>query len=201
MIRRRIRTGVGEGGFTVTEMLVAMVVIGIMTALFSNMISASIRQDAVTEESSSLQTEIRGALTDLSTELRQAYSGSTTSGPIESMNATSIQFLSAGFGNPFPVRRIGYQLSGGKFQRHMAVSSNTNGPPWTIGALPGWTNLVGSVTNSTVFTYYDSNGNQITNYANVNQVYTVTVALSVTTKTAPTRTLSYQTSVTLRTPQ
>lgn len=201
MIRRRIRLAARQGGFTLMELLVAMGLIGIMAALFSTVISSAIRHDAVIQESSSLEDEVRGAVNDMSKELRQAYTGDSTIPPIESMSSTSIQFLSAGNGDPFPVRRIGYQLSGGYLQRRIVVSSDTDGPPWVIGALPAWGNRVGSITSATLFTYYDVNGTQIVNMANVSQVHTVTIALTVTTKTLPTRQLSYTTSVTLRTPQ
>lgn len=199
MIRTRLAVIRRRDGFTLVELLVAMGLIGIMAALFSAVVSSAITHDARLSEASSLQTEARAAVERLSRELRQAYTGDSALGPIESMSESSIQFLSAGNGNPFPVRRIAYQVSGGNLQRRMAVSSDTDGPPWSIQPLPDWTTVLGSVTSTGVFTYFDSNGAQITNMSLTNQVHTVRISLTVTTKNRPQRTLTYTSSVTLRT--
>jgi prepilin-type N-terminal cleavage/methylation domain-containing protein len=204
MIRRLLRRGRGQGGFTLMELLVALAIISILAALFAAVVSSAVQRDAVLEESSSIETEARAALNDLSKELRQSYTGDAATPAIESMSATSLQFLSAGNGNPFELRRIGYQLSSGNLQRRMVTSSDTDGPPWVWpDAITSatWTTVLGSITGSTVFTYYDANGTQITNYSQVSKVHTVDIKLVLTTKTRPTRQLAYETSVTLRTAQ
>jgi prepilin-type N-terminal cleavage/methylation domain-containing protein len=202
--RRVVRGLRRQGGFTLMELLVALAIIGILAALFSAVISSAVQRDAVLEESSSIETEARAALDNLSKELRQAYTGDSATAPIESMSATSLQFLSAANGNPFPLRRIGYQLSSGNLERRAVTSSDTDGPPWVwpnaITSVP-WTTVLGSITGTTVFKYYDANGAEITDYSQVSKVHTVDIKLVLTTKTLPKRQLTYETSVTLRTAQ
>lgn len=186
------------------ELLVALAIVAILAALFSAVVSSAVRHDAVLEESSSLESEARAVLNTLSEELRQAYTGDPATPPIESMSATSLQFLSAGNGKPFPLRRIAYQLQGGRLQRRMVTSSDTDGPPWVwptaITSVP-WTTVLGSISGSAVFTYYDANGAKITDFSQVGKVHEVDIVLTLATKTAPVRQLTYETSVTLRTAQ
>ena len=57
---------------------------------------------------------------------------------------------------PYGMRRIAYTVANGQLQRASVVSSDTDGYPWVIGALPAYTKTLGSVVNTTnVFTYQD----------------------------------------------
>ena len=129
--------------------------------------SGEVREDAV------LQGEVRAAVDRLAQDLRQAYTGDTTS-PIETMTGTQLTFLSPDRGTPLHDRRIAYRLSSGTLERASATSTNTNGPPWTIPALGSYQPAVASVRNATVFTYFDVTGATTATASNVASV-TVTV--------------------------
>ena len=196
MIRRLPGKAAGEGGYTLIEMLVSMIFIGMLFAAFSLVLTSTLHHnDEVTAESTA-KTELRTSIDGLANELRQAYSGDTTS-PIESVSGTQITFLSPDRATPFHLRRISYRLSSGSFQRAIAISTDTDGAPWTIPALGAWATQVKSVVNGTVFTYLDASGAVTATPASVR---TVNVTLTVSTTTSQGRQFTYSTSVTLRTP-
>jgi type II secretory pathway component PulJ len=196
MIRRRLTTASRQGGFTLTEMLVSMIFIGIMFAMFALVVSSTLRHDDEVREESTLQAETRGAIDQLAQDLRSAYSGDDSVAPIESIGASTITFLSPNRQEPFSLRRIEYRLNGGVLQRRMATSTDTDGYPWTIPALPStWDSRVKWIVNSTLFTYLDTDGLATSNPADVARV---TITVKVATPTAPTRQFTYTTSVTLR---
>jgi prepilin-type N-terminal cleavage/methylation domain-containing protein len=185
-MRRRLRS---EAGFTVPELLVTMVLISILTTAFAMVITSTVTHSAVITNESVLQTQTRVALNQIVKDLREAsLSSSTDTSPFVTsagvMSATSVTFYapdstySPGSPTTYRLRKISYQLSGGQFQRASAVSSNTNGPPWTIPAQGSWVPLVKGVVNTTTFKYYD--GSQppalTTNPA---AVRTVVITLSV----------------------
>ncbi len=180
-----------ESGFTVIEMLVTMVLIGIMFSAFAMLISSTVTHSALITNEGVLQNQVRTALNQLTRDLRQASAPSTTAtSPFVTaagtMSPTSITFYAPdgayAVGSPtaFHLREISYQLSTGSFQRTSVVSANANGPPWTIPALGSPVSLIGGVTNSAVFTYYDGSQPpaQTTNPAAVRTVLvTITVAV------------------------
>ena len=96
---------------------------------------------------------------------------------------------------PFHLRRVSYRLSGGKFQRVFATSSDTDGYPWVIPALGSWRTVVDRVVNASAFSYKKADGTTATTPVDVK---TVDITLVVTTATSPTRQYTYKTSVTLR---
>ena len=202
--RRALRR---DGGFTVIELLVSMVLIGILFAAFALLVSSTITHSAVVTNESVLQTQLRVALGQFTKDMREASlptTGATspfvTTGGV--MSPTQVTFYapdstySTGAPTTYHLREISYQLSGGSFQRASAVSSNTGGPPWTMPALSSYVNQLGGVVNSTVFTYYD--GSQppalTTNPAAVR-----TVVATITVKVPGTSLqYTYATSATLR---
>jgi prepilin-type N-terminal cleavage/methylation domain-containing protein len=186
-----------EHGFTVVELLMSLVIIGIVFAVFSMVISTSVRDSGEVREDAVLQGEVRAAVDRLARDLRQAYTGDTTS-PLETMTATQITFLSPDRATPFHNRRISYRLVTGKLERAQAISSNTNGPPWTIPALGSYVQELGSVTSTTAFAYYDLTGAVATAPGDVDSV---TVTVKVATNTNKTREFTYSTSIALRTNQ
>ena len=195
MIRRRLAPGRGQSGFTLTEMLVAMIFIGVLFAVFATVVSSTLRHNDEIEEQTVLQAEARASIDQIAQDLRAAYTGDDAVAPIESLSATQVTFLSANRTTPLHLRRVSYRLSGGTLQRRQAISSDTDGAPWVIPALPGWQTRVQRVVNSTVFTYYDDDG-VVTNVpANV---ATVGITVEVATATSSTRHFTYQSSVSLR---
>ncbi len=127
---------------------------GVILAALALVLSMSITQSSQIQEQSTLQTEVRGALDTMASELRQAYTGDTTY-PIETATATTLQFLSPDRAAPFHDRRIAYRLAGGQIDRAETTSTDTDGPPWvglawtSFGSIPtsAWSKQVGSVSN------------------------------------------------------
>jgi len=184
-----------EGGFTLVELLIAMGLIGVIFALFSVVVSSTLRHGGQVEEQTVLQHEVRGTVERLAQDLRQAYSGVDDSSPIESISATQIQFLSPDRQQPFHLRRLAYRASGTSFQSARAISTDTDGAPWEIPALGSWDTQFGSLVGTNVFTYLDENGVVTADPA---QVRTVVIEVTVATSISPNRQYTYKTSVTLR---
>jgi prepilin-type N-terminal cleavage/methylation domain-containing protein len=184
-----------ERGFTLVELLIAMGLIGVIFALFSVVVSSTLRHGGQVEEQTVLQHEVRGTVERLAQDLRQAYSGVDDTSPIESISATQIQFLSPDRQQPFHLRRLAYRASGTSFQSAIATSSDTDGAPWTIPSLSAWRTHFGSLVGTNVFTYLDENGVATADPA---QVKTVVIQVTVATSISPNRQYTYKTSVTLR---
>ena len=183
-----------DHGFTLVELLVVLVLTGILASALQLSISSTVQWGDSVQEHSVLHTEARSALDRLAADLRQAYSGSSVS-PIETMTPTVLTFDSPDRATPFHLRRITYRLASGELDRAVAVSTNTNGPPWTYGPQGPWTDQVGSIVVSTIFTYFDANGAATATPA---AVRSVGLAVGVATPQAPSRVFAYTTNVTLR---
>ena len=173
MILRRVRSRAAhEGGFTVIEMLVTMLIIGIVFAAFGLVISTTVTHSALITNESVTQHQVRTALNQMTEDLREASAASSSStSPFVtaagSMSPTTITFYAPdqtySVANPdaYHLREISYQLSSGNFQRASAVSSNTsdnpNGTsfPWTIPALGSLDDTGRGGRQLGRFTYYD----------------------------------------------
>jgi prepilin-type N-terminal cleavage/methylation domain-containing protein len=191
--RRRFRSG----GFTVVELLVSLAIVGVVFTVFAVVISNTVRDGGEVREDAVLQGEVRAAIDRLAQDLRQAYTGDGTP-PILQMTGTQLTFLSPDRTAPFQSirnRKIAYQLSSGQLERAIVTSSDSDGPPWSFGALGPWSPQFGSIRNSTVFAYFNADGGTATTAADVDSV-TVTVKVSTATSTA--RQFTYSTSIALR---
>jgi type II secretory pathway component PulJ len=197
VIGRVLRSSSREGGYSIVELLIGFIFIGLLFSLFATVVSSALRHGDEVEEQTTLQVEARAAVDTLAAELRQAYTGDDTVAPIESIGANTITFLSPDRQEPFHLRRISYRLQSGVVERAQAVSTDTDGYPWTIPALGAWHGKVGSVVGSTLFTYYDADGAVTATPASVS---TIAIAVTVATATSPDRQYTYRTSVSLRTP-
>ena len=197
VIRRRLQSVRGEGGFSIVELLIGFIFIGLLFGLFATVVVSALRHGDEIDEQTTLQVEARAAVDNLAAELRQAYTGDDAVAPIEAVSANTLTFLSPDREQPFHLRRISYRLQSGVLQRAQAKSTDTDGYPWSIGALGGWHSQVGSVVGTSLFTFYDSTGAVTTTPSAVS---TVAIAVTVATKTSPNRKYTYRTSVSLRTP-
>ena len=184
-----------EHGFTLTELLAAMVVLGALLAVAYPLFASTIRHSGDVQERTVLQAEARGAAEALVRELRQAHTDEETR-PLEAIAASQISFLSPDNAEPPRLRRIAYQMSGDRLERAVAVSTNTDGPPWMFPPLGGWAPRLGSIADPAVFTYQDATGAATSDPA---AVRTITVTLVVAPRTSSERPLTYRTSVELRT--
>jgi prepilin-type N-terminal cleavage/methylation domain-containing protein len=206
MMRSTVNVLKREDGFTLSEMLVVISILGLILGAFSLIFSSSIRHSGEIQEQSLLQTEARAAGDRVAREVRQAYYGdattcppAVTSGtcPITTATGTQLQFYSLDEQAPYHLRLIAYRLNAGKLERAMATSNNTGGPPWTLPALGAWGTVVGSITNTAPFTYLDGADPPLppTSPATVRSV---TITLTVATATASGRQITYSTSAAVR---
>jgi type II secretory pathway component PulJ len=176
------------------ELLVTTALMGILgTGMAATMHMTTQWSSEMTEEAA-LQNEVRSTLDRMASELRQAYTGDGTA-VLSTMTATQITFTSPDRSSPFHLRRISYRVSGGRLERAFVTSSDSDGPPWSIGALGSWIKQLSGVTSTTVFTYKDEDGATTTT---ASQVARVDIAITVKSATTPYRTFSYSTSVGLR---
>jgi prepilin-type N-terminal cleavage/methylation domain-containing protein len=195
----------GEEGFTLSEMLVVLVIMSIVIAALVSVLAMSITQNTQIQEQSTLQTEVRSVVENMARELRQAYSGDTTY-PILTATSTSLEFMSPDRATPFHNRHIAYRLASGQVDRAMTTSTDTDGAPWTgfgwtsyAGVPAGsWGKQVGSVTNSAIFTYFNKSGAQLTGTITPSAVYRVLITVQVATKGNATRKFTYSTSASVR---
>jgi prepilin-type N-terminal cleavage/methylation domain-containing protein len=197
-MRRLARRLGSDAGFTLTEMLVVMVFLAMITAAFSLLFSATIRHNSEITEQSVTQGELRAAVDKMTSEAREAYIGDGTSA-ITAVSSSQMTFTFPDRQTPFHLVRVSYRVSGGSLQRAFEVSTNTDGPPWTwaVGGTPtNWATVAPNVTSATPFAYYDAAGASTTTPANV---YSIRANLTFATKIGNGRTYSYSTSVSTRT--
>ncbi len=193
-----------ESGVTLFELVAMMaVLLPIGIALMTTM-TTTVKSSSRLQELADLQTEVRAAVEAVAVDLRQAACNGTTA-PVTTATGTQITFYSPDRASPYHLRQVAYRLTNdstwtGRYQleRAFVTSSNTNGPPWTIGSLPSppWPTVVGSVTNSTAFTYKDADGNTTTTASAVASVaVSLTVAPHPGLSGAP---ATYKTSIDVR---
>jgi prepilin-type N-terminal cleavage/methylation domain-containing protein len=198
MLRRIRRLLHREDGFTLIESLVAIAAGSIVLAALVTLLTVTSRWSGDVQEAAVSQTEVRSAMDELARDLRQAYTGDAAVPAVSTMTATDLVFTSPDRATPMHLRRIYYRLSGGRFERAIAVSTNTGAPPWTF-PLPGaWVTRAQKIVNAGAFTYLDSAGAPTTDPA---AVRTVTVRLEVAAGSGQGTRSAYETSVTLRVAQ
>ncbi len=162
-----------ESGFTVIELVVAMLILIIaltsFSVMFVNMQSAS---NGVVSDTA-LQTEARSGVDRLIGEFRQAYTAQSAVAPVITMTSTQLTFYVPDESQPYHLLKVGYRLNGGNLQRGFERSTNTGGPPWSWpspDALSGWETVAESVTGNpggtSLFQYIkqdnvDANGNPV----------------------------------------
>jgi type II secretory pathway component PulJ len=188
-----------EDGISLMELNITMALLGVLFAAFALVIGSVIRLGGEVEANSNLQTEVRAAVDTMAAELRQAYTGSDTDAPIESMSASEVVFDTPDRKTPFHVRRVGYRAISGRLEHREAISTDTDGHPWilTAYATAPWRQKFQSLQSTSVFTYKKSDGGTATT---VGEIESIGISVTVATATAPNRPYTYRTSVTLRTP-
>ncbi len=147
---RRLRS---QAGFTLIEMMMALIVMSALTASFATIVTAMVEHSTEITDDSVNQTEARSAIDLLARDFRQSYVGDGTNG-VEAITGTTITFDSPDRAVPFHLRRISYRISSGQLQRQVTMTTNTGGPPWTWGTAGPWTTVMATVVNSPVFVGY-----------------------------------------------
>lgn len=160
-----------EKGFTLVELLVAMPMLVILLGGLTLTLVHMMRTNDQTQEETTLQSQARATVNTLATDIREAFVGDGTD-PVLTATATSITFespdrypttTSGTTESSFHLRKLTYTLTSGALQQQLTTSTNTfpTAPPWAWPGTSGpWTTLVGSVTNTDVFTYYTAAGAQ-----------------------------------------
>ena len=112
-----------------------------------------------------------------------------------------MQFLAPDRAPTAHERRVAIQLSGGKLQRAVTISSNTAPPwsgfAWTTPPASAWATQVDLVTNASPFTYYDATGAALSSPVTLSAINAVGITVSVRASGYPAAT-SYTTRATLR---
>lgn len=204
----------GEDGFTLIELIVAMVVLILVFGAFSYLVSSAINDSSTITNDSVLQAEARSTLDELTNQLREAYpltssatspfvtTGSTM--PASPTPSNPLTFYapaetdSAGAPTAFNMEEVSFELNGSNLQKAIATSTNAETPTqagWTMPALGSYGT---EVTNVTAFslTYDNSSGAATTNPASVS-----TVNLSLTVKDPAGQSFTFVNSATLRVDQ
>lgn len=197
-MRRLARRLGSNAGFSLTEMLVVLVFLGVISAAFSMLFSSTIRHQDEIEEQSVTQGELRAGVDRMMSEAREAYVGTGVSA-IEAVSSSQFTFTFPDKASPFHLVRVSYRVAAGQLQRAFEASTNTGGPPWTfaVGGTPtNWAPVVSNVTSATPFSFYDAAGAATTTPASV---HSVAVNMTFANKTASSRTYAYSTRVSLRT--
>ena len=148
-----------EGGFLLIEAIVAMALLGIAFALFAEFSSMMTNRNATLSRQAYLSSQARAAIDMFSDDVEGAMcngTGSSGTQPITNATASSITFTSPDRQQPYHLRQITYTLTNGALYRQEADSTNTGGPPWTMGATSKAALMVDSVQNTTLFHYYSS---------------------------------------------
>jgi prepilin-type N-terminal cleavage/methylation domain-containing protein len=187
-----------ERGFTLTEMMAVIAILGILLAGFMTFITTTITTSTQEQQMTALQTEARAAVEQFASELRTAYAGVDGTWPIEAIGATSIRFTTPQRITPFRLQRIEWQVAAGDLQRRFVSTSDTDGAPWvwpTAITNATWATRARSIRNAVVFEGLDETGAATTTAANVR---TVRITLDVSTVGQSSRTFRFQTSVTPR---
>jgi hypothetical protein len=194
-----------EAGFTLVETLSAVALTGIVFALFASLSSMMSSRDATLTQQAYLSVQARAGTDELTRELQSAMCNNTTQ-PVTTATTTAVQFTAPDRQQPFHLQQLTYSLTNGVFSRTIAASTNTNGPPWTMGTTGNAAAIVDSISNPSVFRYYDSTGAELTpsggslTSAQLSKVARVTLTLTVVPQGSHgTGSLTTQGSATLRT--
>lgn len=192
-----------DSGFTLIELTTTMAVFGIFLAAVALVLGGAIRNSSAVEDQASSQAETRPAVDALAGELRQGYSDSTLPNypyAIQTWNGTTLTFYTPDRQSPYHMLLVSYRLSGGQLQRAVATSTNTASGPWSGVAaadLSAYRTLARSVTNSTLFTYWQNDGTTAaTTLANL---AFVRITVTVSPRGSQGRTSSYIVNASLRT--
>jgi prepilin-type N-terminal cleavage/methylation domain-containing protein len=114
--KRWLRRALDERGFTLIELVVVMAILGITTAMFSVTYTTTISRSSHVQAQNIAQTEVRAALNQLVSDLRDATTGTTTT-PIVNYGNSSISFYAPNHLAPnsttgaIALQRITYSLN------------------------------------------------------------------------------------------
>jgi Tfp pilus assembly protein PilV len=194
-----------EGGFLLIDLIVAAMLMLIVLGAFTGLYTMIGGRASTVEKQAVLTAQARPMLDTMAAELQSAMCNGTTQ-PITSASGTQVTFTTPDRQQPYHLQQITYTLAGGVLSRQVALSTNTGGPPWTIGTARASTTAT-SVTNATAFDFISSSGTDLSpggaavTAANLPSIAKATMTLVVAPPAGRgSGSLTAETSATLRTP-
>jgi prepilin-type N-terminal cleavage/methylation domain-containing protein len=190
-----------ERGFTLTEMITAMAILGLVVGAFATILSSTAKHSTQEQEMGVIQAEARASVDEFARDLRQAYTGVDGSWPIEAISSTSIRFQSPQRLTPFKLQRIEWQLNGTDLQRRFVTTSDTDGDPWvwpTSITNASWATRARSVRNTSTAVFRGFKADGITATTVPSEVRVVKITLELATTGQPARRYTLTTRVTPR---
>lgn len=194
-----------EGGFLLIDLIVAALLLLIMVGAFTGLYTMIGGRANTVEKQEVLAAQARPMLDTMAAELESATCNGTTQ-PITTASGTQVTFTTPDRQQPYHLQQITYTLASGALSRQVALSTNTGGPPWTMGTARVST-TASSVTNATVFDFISSSGTDLSpngaavTAANLPSIARVTMTLVVAPPAARgSGSLTAETSASLRTP-
>jgi Tfp pilus assembly protein PilW len=202
LTRARLRD---ESGFLLIDLITAAALLLIMLGAFTVVYTMVEGRDNTLQTQADLAATARPLLDTMAAELQSATCNGSTQ-PITSASGTQVTFTTPDRQQPYHLQQITYSLASGVLTRSVALSTNTGGPPWTMGTATT-TNSVNDVTNSVVFDFRSSSGTDLSpsgatvTAANLPNIASVDMTLVVAPPPSNgSGSLTAQTSATLRTP-
>lgn len=128
---RRIHVVRDERGFSLIEVLLVVSLLGVVTTMFATLNNTTVRRSSEIQAQNIAQTEVRGALNQVVSDLRNATRGTLVT-PIFSYGPNSLSFYSPNRSATMELRKIKYSLSsGGILQRQVTkvTSYSSDGNP------------------------------------------------------------------------
>jgi Tfp pilus assembly protein PilV len=187
------------------ELFTAMFLVAVVVAAFAGIFTMVEQRDTTLQRQATLASAARPMLDTMAAELQSSVCNGTTQ-PITAASGTQVTFTTPDRQQPYHLQRVSYTLASGVFSRQVALSTNTGGPPWTMGTSQASTS-VDSVTNAVVFDYISSSGTDLSpggaavSSANLPNIAKVTMTLIVVPAASNgAGSLTVQSSASLRTP-
>jgi prepilin-type N-terminal cleavage/methylation domain-containing protein len=178
----RPATHAGQDGFTLTELLMGIVIGTIFMFAIYGFYDSSLSSETTHQGEVLAQGQARDALNQLTSQLREAVSpddGLTP--PIVNLSPTQIEFYADLSRSPTELmpkpEEFLYQVSGGSLIRQVAQPVGAS-PPYTYSAFSSAETLVSSVANSSGAPLFSAvNGNGVTLAATLSAPTTIGIAL------------------------
>jgi|BarGraIncu01121A_1022015.scaffolds.fasta_scaffold04375_3 prepilin-type N-terminal cleavage/methylation domain-containing protein len=119
-----------EDGFTLMEMLIVVVLIGITTAMFEVTFGTVVSRSSEVQSQNIMQTEVRAEINQLVADLRDATTG-TANSPILTNTGNLVRFYSPDRLAPNNLRMVRYWLDGTALKRQitMVTAYDSDGKP------------------------------------------------------------------------
>jgi hypothetical protein len=136
---------------------VVLVVLPVLAILLAASTIAMTRTSGQMRPDTALQSDARATMNTLASQVRRAFAGNGRT-RVLAATATSITFQSPGKRASSHLRRISYSITAGTLRRQRMTSRNT----LSAASMSPWSPIVGSITNTDVFTYYTDAGAQAT---------------------------------------